>query len=203
MQVAVGHEQTWAQQGRALLAGARTAVLRTGGSRSGGACASAVTVVEVADDGDGLPRVVLDGSSPAVAAIAACRVATLVVDAPTSPWRLRLVVSLRMGRPDADGRRTYDPILLSARLTGPRTVTVPVAEFLRAAPEAAPARDRRTLAHLEAAHDADLVTAARQHVPDLEDVVLLRVLGEHVEVAVLGPSGVDRLVLAGACACPA
>jgi hypothetical protein len=191
---------------RGLLTDAHEAVLHTGRASRRGR-------VELGDDGEGRPLVWLEGSAPAVADLAACRVATLVIDAPTSPWRLRLVVSLRMRRPDASGRRAYEPVVLSARLVGPRAVTVPVADLLRAAPDPARVSSRLLLAHLASAHMGDLLAAARQHAPEVEDVVLLGASPESPEsvegvdgvdgvvLALLGPSGVGRMVVPGPCRC--
>lgn len=182
-------EPSWSVRARSLLATAHAATLSTGCPRTG----TTTTPVPLEDRGDGLPVVVLDAASPAVAGLARCRVATLLVSAPDEAWGLRLHVSLRMGRPDADGVRAYEPTLLSVRVTGPRSRTIPVAEFLRTTPDPAHARAESALAHLGSTHAEALLTHVRGLGLAAQAVVPLGVDGTGVELAVLAGEGVTVL----------
>ena len=171
MQVAVA---TWAERARSLLADSSFATLRT---------AAGISDVSLA----GRAVLELDRDAPAVAGLARCRVATLVVP---GEWSLRIVASYRMGRPDDAGRRAYEPTLLSVRLTQPsgRSVIVPVEEFLRAEPAADVVRRRALADHLRAEH-------ADEH-PGVEWVLV-----DGGDVVLVTPSGVDRRPRAEVCSC--
>lgn len=179
----------WAEQARTAVAGARTATLTTRSCRA----PSTRTVVSVATDADGRIAVRLEGSAPAVPALAACRVATLTLPGPGST-SVRLTGSFTMGRPDESGMRWYTPTLLSVRLVTPGgdDVVVPVESFLRTRPDAFGSQAASVLAHLAEAHGEDLLAAAREAGYDAAAVVPLLVDRDGVELAVLGAQGVDR-----------
>ena len=179
---------TCAERARALLGRARTADLHT---RSGSLAPTATTAA-LEQTRDGLPLVWLEGSTPAVAALATRRVASLVVREPGPGWAVRLVGSFRMERPEASGRRAYRANVLSVRVLGPRPVTIPVEEFLRAR------RDRAddVLHHLAHAHHDDLLHWGRRHGREAADVEVVtpRALDERcLELSLIGDHGVERV----------
>lgn len=195
----VALQPSWTERARSLLATAGAATLSTGCPRTG----MTITPVPLEDRGDGLPLLRLAPSSPAVAGLARCRVATLVVSAPGEAWGLRVHVSFRMGAPDASGLRAYEPTLLSVRVTGPQSRTVPVAEFLRTTPDPTHARTESTLEHLGSVHTDDLLAQARVRGLAAEAVVPLALDEDGVELAVLTAGGVAplRLPVSAACRC--
>ena len=197
--MAVVLQPSWTERARSLLATAGAASLVTGSPRAG----ATITPVPLEDRGDGLPLLRLDRESPAVAALASCRVATLVVTAPGAAWALRLLVSLRMGPPDRSGLRAYEPTLLSVRVTGPQPLTIPVDEFLRTAPDCSHASSESSLEHLGSVHADHLVAHVRGLGADAEVVVALAVSASGIEVALLSEEGVDRrrIAVADVCAC--
>lgn len=193
-------QPSWTDRARSLLATADAATLSTGCLRTG------VTTTPVPLEhrlDDALPGLVLDATSPAVAGLARCRVATLHLSAPGEAWGLRLHVSFRMSSPDASGVRRYEPTLLSVRVTGPRTRTIPVAEFLRTTPDPTHARTESTLDHLASTHADDLLAVVRGLGVAADVVVPLALTGSAVEVATLALEGVDavRVDLAAVCRC--
>lgn len=181
-------EPTWAERARTLLAVARPGRLHTGCRWS----AAAITPVEVVvEDGTLLVRMSEDGA--AVSGLGACRVGTLTVEAPGEVWSLRVVGSFRMERPDASGLRTYSPIVLSMRATGPTEITINVDAFSRAQPDALRTIAPGLLPHLESAHAAELLAMARTHDTEAETVAV-RSLDRHgLELSVLSPQGMSRL----------
>lgn len=183
------HGSTWAEQARTAVAGARTATLRTRSCRT----TPTETLVRVETADDGRLRVRLEGSAPAVPALAACRVATLTLAGPGSRV-VRLTGSFSMDRPDETGTRTYTPTLLSVRLVSPGRddVVVPVDAFLRSRPDAFAHQAASVLRHLSTAHGEALLTGARARGYDAAAVVPLVVDREGVELAVLTADGVDR-----------
>lgn len=188
-------EQSYAERARSVLTDARTATLVTGTPCS----PRTRTTVVVEDQGDGLPLVWLDAAEPAVAGLAACRVATLTVVDPATGQSVRMVVSLRMRRPDDTGRRAYEPTLLSVRTSAPRAaapVTIPVDAFLRVQGDPGRVRRRALLDHLESEHGDDLLARVRAEGHDA-DVVVPRALHRYgLELTLLGLDGVSRLRLA-------
>lgn len=179
---------TWAERARTLLADARPGHLHTGCRWS----ASAVTPVEVVVE-EGALVVRMSDDAAAVAGLGACRVGTVTVDVPDEVWSLRLVGSFRMERPDASGLRTYTPIVLSMRVTGPTEITIGVDEFSRAQPDVLRTIAPNVLPHLESAHAAELLVMARAHDSDAQ-AVTVRSLDRHgLELAVLGEQGMSRL----------
>ncbi|VXC11745.1 hypothetical protein [Nocardioides sp. AX2bis] len=180
---------TWADQARTSVAGARTGTLRTRSCRT--PSTETLVSVEVADDGR--VRVLLSGSSPAVPALAACRVATLTVPGPGSRV-VRLTGSFTMDRPDESGVRSYTPTLLSVRLVEPGRddVVVPVDAFWRSEPDTFGHQAAAVLRHLAAVHGEDLLAGARAQGYDAASVVPLVVDRDGVELAVLTLEGVDR-----------
>ncbi|MGJ9422119.1 DUF2470 domain-containing protein [Aeromicrobium sp. CF3.5] len=187
-------EPTWAERARTLLAVARPGHLHTGCRWS----APAVTPVEVVVE-DGTLVVRMSDDAAAVSGLGACRVGTLTVDAPGEVWSLRAVASFRMERPDDSGLRTYSPIVLSMRATGPTEVTINVDAFSRAQPDVLRTIAPSLLTHLESAHAGELLAMARAHEGDAETVTV-RSLDRHgLELAVLGPQGMGRLRMNFAC----
>lgn len=181
-------EPTWAERARTLLAVARPGQLHTGCRWS----ASAVTPVEVVVE-DGVLVVRMSNDAAAVSGLGACRVGTLTVDAPGEVWSLRVVGSFRMERPDASGLRTYSPIVLSMRATGPTEITINVDAFSRAQPDVLRTIAPGLLPHLESDHAADLLAMARAHDDDAEAVTLRSLDCHGLELSVLGQQGMSRL----------
>lgn len=180
---------TWAEQARTSVAGARTGTLRTRSCRT----PSTETLVSVDVADDGRVRVLLAGTSPAVPALAACRVATLTLPGPGSRV-VRLTGSFTMDRPDDTGMRAYVPTLLSIRLVEPGRddVVVPVDAFLRSEPDTFGHHAAAVLRHLAAVHGEDLLAGARAQGYDAAAVVPLVVDRDGVELAVLTAEGVGR-----------
>ncbi len=183
------HTTTWAEQARTAVACARTGTLRTRSCRT----PSTETLVSVESTDDGRVRVVLAGSSAAVPALAACRVATLTLAGPGSRI-VRLTGSFAMDRPDETGLRAYTPTLLSVRLVEPGRddVVVPVDTFLRSQPDTFGHHAASVLRHLTAVHGEDLLAGARAQGYAAAAVVPLVVDRDGVELAVLTADGVDR-----------
>lgn len=180
---------TWADHARSAVAGARTGTLRTRSCRT----QPTETLVSVEAGDDGRVRVRLEGSAPAVPALAACRVATLTLAGPGSSL-VRLTGSFAMDRPEESGARTYTPTLLSVRLVEPGRddVVVPVDAFLRSRPDAFAHHAAAVLRHLAAVHGEDLLAGARAQGYDAAAVVPLALDRDGVELAVLTVDGVDR-----------
>lgn len=180
---------TWAEQARTAVAGARTGTLRTRSCRT----ASTETLVSLEPTADGRLRVVLAGSSPAVPALAACRVATLTLAGPGSRV-VRLTGSFTMDRPDETGMRAYTPTLLSVRLVEPgrADVVVPVDAFWRSQPDTFGHQATAVLRHLTTVHGEALLAGARAQGYAAAAVVPLVVDRDGVELAVLTADGVDR-----------
>ncbi len=181
-------EPTWAERARTVLAVARPGRLHTGCRWS----APAVTPVEVVVE-DGALVVRMSEDAAAVSGLGACRVGTLTVDVPGEVWSLRVVASFRMERPDDSGLRTYSPILLSMRATGPTEVTINVDAFCRAQPDVLRTIAPGLLPHFESAHADELLAMARAVDVDAETVTV-RSLDRHgLDMAVLGSQGASRL----------
>lgn len=191
MTIAAVAQSSSADRARSLMTTARTATLLTRSCRT----PATRTVVALGTSDSGVPGIRLEGSAPAVAALAACRVATLTV-AGRDGWVLRLTGSFTMGRPDASGIRTYTPTLLALRLvapTGPRDdVVVAVDSFLRARPDVFGEEAAAVLAHLGAVHAEDLLTRAWREGYDAAAVVPRSLDRDGVELAVLGVEGVQN-----------
>lgn len=183
-------EPTWAERARTLLAVARTGQLHTGCRWS----AAAVTPVEVVVEGDVLV-VRMSDDAAAVSGLGACRVGTLTVDVPGEVWSLRVVGSFRMERPDASGLRTYSPIVLSMRATGPTEITINVDAFGRAQPDVLRAVAPGLLPHLESDHGLELLAMARAHDRDVETVTVRSLDRYGLELSLLGSQGISRLRL--------
>lgn len=186
----VALRESWAVRARSLLATVETAHLSTRGSTT-----AVTTSVALAGAGDGFPLLWLEAASPAVPGLAECRVATLCVEAPDATWGLRLLVSLRMRRPDESGRRAYDVTLLSSRVTGIGSCTISVDEFLRTAPDLEHGRREALFGHLVAVHSEDLAAHVRALGCRAEAVVALTVGPAGLEVALLGATGVEKMWL--------
>ena len=104
-----------------------------------------------------------------------------------------------MERPDSSGLRTYSPIVLSMRATGPTEITINVDAFSRAQPDVLRTMAPTLLPHLEADHAAELLAMARLHDSDTETVTV-RSLDRHgLELVALGPQGTTRLRMNFAC----
>lgn len=188
--MSVALRESWAVRARSLLATAETASLSTRGSTT------TVTTSVALESGDGgLPLLWLEAASSAVPGLAECRVATLCVEAPDATWSLRLVVSLRMRRPDDSGRRAYDVVVLSARIIGSKPCTIAVDEFLRSVPDVEHGRREALLAHLATAHGDDLMAHAHALGSRPEAVMAVRTGPSGLELALLGAEGVERVWL--------
>ena len=184
-------EPTWAERARTVVANARMASLHTGCRR----LPPTLTVVDVEGGDDGRPTIWLEGSAPAVAGLGSCRVASLTMSCPDSVWVLRLVGSFKPQPGERPGLRAYRPTLLSARVIGPRQVTIPIAEFLRVDPDPLGGHAEVMVEHLRSAHAADLLACVRAHGHAAEAVLPTGLDRYGIELSILGAHGVNRVRL--------
>lgn len=184
-------EPSWAERARTVVANARWASLHTGCRR----LPPTLTVVDVECGDDGRPRIWLEGSAPAVAGLSSCQVASLTMSCPDSVWVLRLVGSFKAEPSDRSGFRAYKPTLLSARVIGPRQVTIPLAEFLHVDPDPLGGHAAVMVEHLRYAHAEDLLACVRAHGHVAEAVLPTGLDRYGIELAVLGEHGVNRIRL--------
>lgn len=130
-----------------------------------------------------------------MAGLGSCRVASLTIGSPDSVWVLRLGGSFKPQPGERAGLRAYKPTLLSARVIGPRQVTIPLAEFLRADPDPLGGYAQIMVEHLRSAHAEDLLACVRAQ-GHVAEAVLPTGLDRHgIELCVLGAYGVDQIRL--------
>jgi hypothetical protein len=183
-------EPTPPERARTAVARARVATLVTKG------CAvrpGTLTVVAMEDQPDGRPVIHLEGSSPTVRELGACRVATLSVASPAPFRSLELTGPLRPCRGTRPGHRTYRLSPLTVRLVGRTSHSLHVSDYHAAQPDPLAGLATEFLHHLADAHASDLLAWIRAQGYENAEAVLPRGVDRYgIELAVLGTAGVQR-----------
>jgi hypothetical protein len=186
-------EPTLPERARTALAQAKAGTLITKGCppRSG-----TLTIVAVEDQPDGRVLIHLESSSPTVRELVACPVATLSVAGPAPFRRLDLTGPLNACRPARRGQRTYRLSTLSGRLVGTTSLPLALGDFHAARPDPLAGLAVALLDHLANAHAPELLACIRAHGHLDAEAVVPRALDRYgLEIAILGPAGVQRVRL--------
>ena len=185
-------EPTPAERARTSLACAQAGTLVTLGRPS----ARTITVVSVADQVEARPVVLLDRGSSVIKLLAACPVVTLAVAGPEPFRSFTLTGPLHPCKWDDPSQRAYRLAPLSARLVGPVSLQVAIAELTAARPDPLRHHAPEVVEHLEANHADDLLAGVRAHLSWDVEAVVPRTLDRYgLGLATLSPNGVSRIRL--------